>query len=232
MNPLAPRLGSVCLVAQPRAGRPRCGTRLPPALAPTEARRGVSRRTRLEAVLLLAGEPLTLRRLAQLANLQDATEARTLLEELRRVYDARGCAFQVESLAGGHQLLTRETLAPWLDEISGAGDPAPRLSGPALETLAVVAYRQPVLRVEVEAIRGVQCGELLRQLMERDLLRIVGRSQELGRPLLYGTTKRFLREHGLNSLDELPLAGELCRDKLTNDSVAEEHSATIPLAED
>jgi segregation and condensation protein B len=81
-----------------------------------------------------------------------------------------------------------------------------RLSAPAMETLAVVAYRQPVLRAEVEAIRGVQCGEILRQLMERDLVRIAGRSEELGRPFLYGTTRRFLEVFGLRHLDELPRA--------------------------
>jgi segregation and condensation protein B len=80
-----------------------------------------------------------------------------------------------------------------------------------LETLAVVAYRQPVLRAEVEAIRGVACGEILRQLMERDLLRIVGRSEELGRPLRYGTTKRFLHVFGLANVDELPWAQQLRR---------------------
>ena len=79
-----------------------------------------------------------------------------------------------------------------------------RLSAPALETLAVVAYRQPVLRAEIEAIRGVQCGEVLRQLIERDLVRIAGRSEELGRPLLYGTTRQFLQVFGLRHLEDLP----------------------------
>jgi len=86
-----------------------------------------------------------------------------------------------------------------------------RLSPPTLETLAVVAYRQPVLRAEVEAIRGVACGEILRHLMDRDLLRIVGRSEELGRPLRYGTTKRFLEVFGLCNLDQLPWAAHLRR---------------------
>jgi segregation and condensation protein B len=86
-----------------------------------------------------------------------------------------------------------------------------RLSAPALETLSVVAYRQPALRAEIEAIRGVACGEILRQLMDRDLLRIVGRSEELGRPLRYGTTRRFLQLFGLRSLDDLPWAAQLRR---------------------
>ncbi len=168
------------------------------------------RRSRLEAVLLLAREPLALRKLARLANLTDGTEARTLVAELRRIYDRRGSAFQVEQLAGGYQLLTRSKFAPWLRGLAPPGQEI-RLSPPALETLAVVAYRQPVLRAEVEAIRGVGCGEILRQLMDRDLLRIAGRSEELGRPLLYGTTKRFLQAFGLCNLDQLPLANQLRR---------------------
>jgi len=87
-----------------------------------------------------------------------------------------------------------------------------RLSAPALETLAVIAYRQPVLRSSIEAIRGVNCGEILRQLMERDLVRIGGRSDELGRPYLYATTKRFLELFGLNQIDELPRGQELGTD--------------------
>jgi segregation and condensation protein B len=166
------------------------------------------RRSRLEAVLFLAREPLSLRRLAQLANLADGTESRTVLKSLRDRYNERGCAFQVAQVAGGYQLLSRREFAQWLRP-QGTADREIRLSPPALETLAVVAYRQPVLRVEVEAIRGVACGEILRLLMDRDLLRIVGRSEELGRPLRYGTTKRFLEVFGLCNLDQLPWAAEL-----------------------
>jgi len=169
-----------------------------------------ARRSRLEAVLFLAREPVSLRKLAQLANLADATEARTLLTQLRELYDKRGGAFQVDQVAGGYQLLSRSEFATWLRP-QAAAEREFRLSSPALETLAVVAYRQPVLRAEVEAIRGVACGEILRQLMDRDLLRIVGRSEELGRPLWYGTTKRFLQVFGLCSLEELPWAHQLRR---------------------
>ena len=164
----------------------------------------------MEAVLFLSREPLAPRKLAQLANLTDGTEARTLLGSLRKRYDERGCAFQVAQVAGGYQLLSRPEFATWLRARAGRA-PTIRLSPPALETLAVVAYRQPVLRAEVEAIRGVACGEILRQLLDRDLLRIVGRSDELGRPLWYGTTKRFLQEFGLCNLDQLPWAHELRR---------------------
>jgi segregation and condensation protein B len=170
----------------------------------------VVRRSRVEAVLYLAREPLSLRKLAQLANLADATEARTVIRSLQQRYDDRGSAFQVAQVAGGYQLLSRREFAEWIRP-SGISDRELRLSPPALETLAVVAYRQPVLRADVEAIRGVACGEILRLLMDRDLLRIVGRSEELGRPLRYGTTKRFLEVFGLCNLDELPWASQLRR---------------------
>jgi segregation and condensation protein B len=122
---------------------------------------------------------------------------------LNSLYDAEGCAFRVEEVAGGLQLMSRPKFAPWLRRLQAVPIEI-RLSAPALETLAVVAYRQPVLRAEIEAIRGVQCGEILRVLMERDLVRIVGRSEELGRPFLYGTTRLFLQVFGLRHLDELP----------------------------
>jgi len=104
--------------------------------------------------------------------------------------------------------MTRSQLAPWLRRLAHVPGET-RLSAPALETLAVIAYRQPVGRADIEAIRGVNCGEILRQLMDRDLVRIAGRSEELGRPYLYTTTKRFLELFGLNQLDDLPRGHEL-----------------------
>ncbi len=160
-------------------------------------------RMRLEAVLLISKAPVSPRKLAQLAHLADATEARTLVRQLNRVYDTQGRAMRVEQVAGGFRMLTHPMLAPWLARL-GHLPPAVRLSTPMMETLAVVAYRQPVSRASAEAIRGVACGELLRQLMERDLIRIAGRSEELGRPYLYGTTKRFLQVFGLSNVDALP----------------------------
>jgi segregation and condensation protein B len=160
---------------------------------------------RLEAVLLLSREPLTSRKLAQLAQLEDGTQARTLVRKLNQLLDDAGRAFRVEEVAGGYQLLTRQKFASWLRRLGHIPSEI-RLSTPALETLAVVAYRQPVTKADIEAIRGVNCGEILRQLMERDLVRIGGRSEELGRPYLYTTTKRFLQQFGLRSLEDLPRA--------------------------
>lgn len=166
------------------------------------------RLARVEAILVLAREPLSTRRLSQYANLADATEARTLIRQLNERYDQCGRAFRVEEVAGGYQLLTRPKFATWLRRLEQIPRET-RLSGPSLETLAVVAYRQPAGRAEIEAIRGVNCGEILRQLLERDLVRHAGRSGELGRPYLYATTKRFLQLFGLRSLEELPRAAEL-----------------------
>ncbi len=164
--------------------------------------------SRLEAILFLAREPLASRKLSQYANLADGTQARTLVRRLNEQYDAAGRAFRVEQIAGGYQLLTRPKLAPWLRRLAHVPGET-RLSAPALETLAVIAYRQPVPRADIEAVRGVNCGEILRQLMDRDLVRIGGRSQELGRPYLYATTKRFLELFGLNHIEELPRGQEL-----------------------
>ncbi|MCB9875436.1 MAG: SMC-Scp complex subunit ScpB [Planctomycetaceae bacterium] len=163
---------------------------------------------RLEAVLFLAREPLSSRKLSQFASLADATEARTLIRRLNELYDTNGRAFRVEDVAGGYQLLTRSPFAAWLRRLEYVPNEV-RLSGPAMETLAVIAYRQPASRAEIEAIRGVNCGEMVRQLMDRDLVRIQGRSEELGRPYLYATTRRFLQLFGLKSIDKLPHVAEL-----------------------
>jgi len=163
---------------------------------------------RVEAVLFLAREPLGSRRIAELADLADGTQARSLIRRLNQLLDAQQAAVRIEELAGGYQLVTRPPFAAWLKRIA-EGPVEARLSAPAMETLAVVAYRQPILRAEIESIRGVGCEDILRQLLERDLVRIVGRSEDLGRPLLYGTTKRFLEVYGLRSLDDLPRAAEL-----------------------
>ena len=158
---------------------------------------------RLEAALLIADEPLPARKLADVAGLTDVTEARTLVERLKQLYDASGSAFQVEEIAGGYQLLTRPQYHPWLARLKRTGHEL-RLTSAALETLAVIAYKQPIMRAEVEKVRGVGCGEIVRQLMEKGLVRVTGRHDSLGRPQLYGTTKKFLQAFGLNTLKDLP----------------------------
>ena len=162
----------------------------------------------VEAALLAADEPLTLRRLAVAAGSSDNAESRRLVERLRELYERDGTAFQIEELAGGFQLLTRAEYHPWLARLRRAGNEL-RLTAAARETLAIVAYRQPIARADVEAIRGVQSGDMLHQLMEKGLVRIAGRDDSLGRPVLYATTRKFLQMFGLRNLRDLPQAQEL-----------------------
>ena len=182
-----------------------------------------SRMALLEAALLVADEPLTARRLADVAGLEDGNEARRLLRRLQAFYIQDGSAFQVEELAGGFQLLTRPEFYSWLARLRRSGSEL-RLSSPARETLAIVAYRQPIMRTDIEAIRGVQCSDVLRQLMERGLVRIAGRHDSLGRPVLYGTTKKFLQVFGLKSLRDLPMNEQLKLPDRTEPEVSDERS--------
>lgn len=162
----------------------------------------------IEAALLVADEPLPARKLANVGGLKDGNEARRLIRKLQSFYDKDGSAFVVEELAGGFQLLTRPIFHPWLVRLRRSSSEM-RLTQAARETLAIVAYRQPIIRADIEAVRGVQCGEVLRQLMEKGLIRIAGRHDSLGRPVLYGTAKKFLQIFGLKSLGDLPLIEQL-----------------------
>ncbi len=165
---------------------------------------------RLEAALFLADEPLAAKKLADVAGLADTAEARRLLDRLRELLDADESAFQIEEVAGGFQLFTRPMFHPWLLRLRRTGHEL-RLTPIALETLAVIAYKQPVVKAEVEAVRGVACGDVIRVLMEKGLVRVAGRDQSLGRPQLYGTTKKFLQSFGLKSLADLPTVDSLPR---------------------
>lgn len=162
----------------------------------------------VEAILIICREPISARKLALLAELEDPTEARTLARKLNEEYDHSAYAFRIEEIAGGLQLLTRPQFANWLRRLELV-PPETILSQGMLETLSIIAYRQPVQRSEIEAIRGVAADEVLRQLMQRDLVRIVGRLEDLGRPYLYGTTRRFLQLFGLQSLESLPRAQKI-----------------------
>jgi segregation and condensation protein B len=158
---------------------------------------------RVEAVLMMADEPITARRMAELAGLKDVAEARSAIQRLQQMYESDATAFQVEEIAGGYQLLTRPRFHPWLTRLKRTGYEL-KLSPALLETLAIIAYKQPIMRADIDAIRGVASGELVRQLMEKGLVRVVGRHESLGRPQLYGTTKRFLQAFALNTLEDLP----------------------------
>ena len=164
----------------------------------------------VEAIVFSTDAPVSPAKIVQIGELPGRREVKQAIADLNRRYEQIGCTFRIESIAGGYQM---QTLPEYHDVVSRLfrvkGES--RLSQAALETLSIVAYRQPVLRADVEAIRGVACGEVLRGLMEKQLVKIVGRAEVLGRPMLYGTTRRFLEVFGLNSLKDLPNAGELRR---------------------
>ncbi len=161
-----------------------------------------------EALLFAADEPLSVRRLREILGLEDARVARRIVEELREEYATTKRGIQVEEVAGGYRMLSNRDYAGQVEGLHRAERRA-KLSQAALETLAIIAYKQPIHRADVEAIRGVQVDAVLHNLQEQGLVRVVGRADVLGRPFLYGTTKRFLELFGLPSLDGLPKVEEL-----------------------
>ena len=165
---------------------------------------------RVEATLLASREPVSPRRLVKVVGLADTGEVRRLVQRLSEMLRDNGSAFYVEEIAGGYQLLTRPEFRPWLEKVCRTQSDIP-LSGPMLETLAIVAYRQPICRADVESIRGVQVGEILRHLLDKGLIRIAGKDDSLGRPFLYGTTQQFLQVFGLRNLHELPMVEALAK---------------------
>ncbi|HWP39598.1 MAG TPA: SMC-Scp complex subunit ScpB [Tepidisphaeraceae bacterium] len=157
----------------------------------------------LEALLFSTHHPLTAGRLAELLGLDSTRPIRQAVRQLNQTYQATGRSFRVEQVAGGYQLLTLPEFGELLSRFHQREIDA-KLTKAALETLAIIAYKQPILRADIEAIRGVACGETIRSLMEKHLVKIAGRAEEPGRPILYGTTRRFLEVFGLNSLRDLP----------------------------
>jgi segregation and condensation protein B len=157
----------------------------------------------VEALLFASDAPLEAERIREVLDLETVDAAHDLVAALTARYDEHARGLSIMEVAGGYRMVTRPELAPWLVRLARARTRV-RLSRPALETLAIVAYKQPILRADIEAIRGVACGETVRSLMEKHLVKIAGRAEEPGRPILYGTTKRFLELFGLNSLKDLP----------------------------
>jgi segregation and condensation protein B len=162
----------------------------------------------VEAVLFASDAPLTAGEIARADETLDEDQVEEVLQLLRAEYDDSARAFQLVELAEGHQLLTRPEFATYLERFDNVPRPS-RLSGPALETLAIIAYRQPIGRLEMEYVRGVNVAGVIRTLQERDLVDVVGRAEGLGRPLLYGTTQHFLEHFGFKSLEDLPRPEEL-----------------------
>ena len=162
----------------------------------------------IEALLFSSDRPVPASRLAEAAGAADARQARAVARQLQQEYEQRRSAFAGEEIAGGFQLLTRPEYAPYVSRLNSRRQ-QDTLSKAALETLAIVAYRQPITRAALEDIRGVASGHMLRALVERRLLKVAGRAEELGRPLLYATTRQFLEAFGLKSLNDLPKRADL-----------------------
>ncbi len=181
----------------------------------------------LEAILFSAQKPLSLKELRDVfagavEHAEGDETARGLkkvkedqltgaLEELARDFEGAGRSFRLVCVAGAWQFVTEPEYAPWLKALVGHRARPPRLSQPALETLAIIAYRQPVTRAEVEQVRGVAVDGVMQTLLERELIQQLGRAEVIGRPMTYGTTPVFLEYFGLRALEDLPAADELRR---------------------
>jgi segregation and condensation protein B len=161
----------------------------------------------VEALIVAGGEPVSATRLAEIVPGLEASEVAGIVAELTREYEEQGRALEIWEVAGGYQLRTTASVAPYLRALHR--ERALRLTRAALETLAVIAYRQPVTRAEVEHVRGVDAGAVLKSLVDRKLVRIAGHREVPGRPLVYATTKRFLEVFGLLKLDDLPTLREV-----------------------
>jgi len=161
------------------------------------------RLARLEAVLLISRTPLSPKKVAQQAGLVCGKEAQQLIELLNTSYDMTNSAFRIERTATGFLMMTRPTLVTWLDRLHQRQSQM-KLSQPMMETLTIVAYQQPITRAAVESIRGVQSSDMIRQLIDRSLVRVGGEEDSLGRPFLYVTTRQFLDMFGLGRVEDLP----------------------------
>jgi segregation and condensation protein B len=161
----------------------------------------------IESLLFVADEPLTVDRIKKILIQVETGEIRDAMAELTAEYEARGGGFYLDEVAGGYQIRTRPQYTDWIKKLI---QPKPlRLSKPALETLVIIAYKQPIIRSDIEHLRGVDCGGVIRVLLERKLIRVLGRKEIAGRPLIYATTKRFLEIFDLKNLRDLPTPKEI-----------------------
>lgn len=162
----------------------------------------------VESLIFAAEEPIPLRRLTDILEGVDGARIQEAITLLKNDYDVQGRSFQIEEVAGGYQFFTKPEYYEWIAKLRKKTGET-KLSQAALETLAIIAYKQPILRANLESIRGVQSGQIIRLLMEKDLVKVVGRDESLGHPLLYGTTKKFLEYFGLKDIKDLPQIEEL-----------------------
>lgn len=177
----------------------------------------------IEALLFVSDKPVSIDTLKDVLKDAEPPEIRAIIEDLNREYSSSGRSFSVKEIAGGFQMMTDPIYSRWISALYKR--PPDRLTGPSLETLAIIAYKQPIARSDIEAIRGVNVDGVLRTLEERQLIRTKGRLDAPGRPILYGTTNEFLQHFGLKSLDELPKLKEFKESDL--DFVKEQHRVEV-----
>jgi segregation and condensation protein B len=161
----------------------------------------------VEALVLASPEPISAQRLAELIPYVKPAKAKDLVNELNTEYQEQDRAFEIWEVAGGYQIRTRAEFSGYLQKLQRQRPL--RLSRAALETLSIVAYKQPATRAEIEEVRGVECGPVLKSLLDRQLIRIAGHRDVPGRPMVYATNRRFLEVFGLESLKDLPALREL-----------------------
>ena len=157
----------------------------------------------IEGLLFVFGQPLPLKRLGEIMPDVEPVKIRALIQTLNGEYSGSGRAFLIQEVAGGYQIVTDQQLAPWIRQALQSPKPD-SVSSATMETLAIIAYRQPITKAEIEAVRGVDVSASLETLVERKFVRIAGRKDSPGRPFLYGTTPEFLRHFGLKSIESLP----------------------------
>jgi segregation and condensation protein B len=184
----------------------------------------------VEALLFVATEPLSLDRLRDLLDGVERSRLSAAIDDLREAYRRGNHGLAIVEVGGGYEMVTVGEAAPWIRKMA-ATKSAPRLSKPALETLAIVAYKQPLTRPEIEAIRGVDVAGVVKTLMDRRLVKIVGRKDVAGRPMMFGTTKEFLQAFGLKDLSDLPTLRDFAEIARASDPLAEPPDAAVASGE-
>lgn len=181
----------------------------------------------IEALLFASDAPLGAGKLAELAGAASPVRVRQLIKTLNDKYESAELSFRIEAIAGGFQMMTLADYQPWLQKLSKQRGRS-RLSNAAIETMAIIAYKQPIIRAEIDAIRGVASGDALSRLREMGLIKIVGRAEMVGRPMLYGTTRKFLDVFGLANLEQLPTLENFALRAAQDTLVAEDDAGDEP----
>ncbi len=185
----------------------------------------------IEALLFASEKPLTIEQVKNVLDNLEGQQIRQLIEELRAEYEQSNRGIRITEIAGGFQMVTQPTLAVFLKKLF-KGRHVERLSKPALETLAIIAYKQPVTKLEVESLRNVNVDGVVKSLLDKDLIRIAGRRKAPGRPFVFGTTRQFLEYFGLKSLEELPKIEEFLKPFSVKDEISEARNQNAQIVEE